>query len=53
VVIFADRSCDFSGNNYSVKALYIINSENVCNVSQTVGIIFHKLHISRISTKFI
>jgi len=37
----------------SLKALYIINSENVWNGSQTVDLIFHKLHVSRISTKCI
>jgi len=36
----------------SLKALYIINSEKVWNGSQTVGLVFHKLHRSRISTKF-
>jgi len=43
----------FSGNNQSLKALYIINSENVRKGSQTVGFIFHKLRRSRISTKCI
>jgi len=45
--------CDFSSNNYSLKALYIINSENVWNGSQTVGLVFHKLHRSRKSTNCI
>jgi len=44
---------DISGNNHSLKALYIINSENVWSRSQTAGLIFHKLHISHISTKCI
>jgi len=45
--------CYFSGNNNSLKALYIINSENVWNGFQTVGLVFHNLHRSRISTKCI
>ena len=45
--------CYFSGNNHSLKALCIINSENVWNGPQTVGLIFHKLRISCISTKCI
>jgi len=43
----------FSRNNHSLKALYIINSENVWNGSQTVGLIFHNRHIFRIFTKCI
>jgi len=45
--------CYFSGNNHSLKGLYIINSENAWNGSQTVGLVFHKLHRSHISTKCI
>jgi len=45
--------CDFSRNNDSLKVLCVINSENVWNGSQRVGLIFHKLHRSRISTKCI
>jgi len=54
------KSSYFCWSNYailqeitSLKALYIINSENVWSWSQTVGLSFHKLHISRISTKCI
>jgi len=36
-----------------MKALYIINSEKVWNGSQRVGLICHKLQISRIPTKCI
>jgi len=55
VAIFVGRTMllYFSGNNHSLKALYIINSENVWNGPQTVGLVFHKLHRSRIFTKCI
>jgi len=61
VVTFCRPKCGyFCWSNYaifqgiiSLKAFYIINSENVWNGSQTVGLIFHKLLISRISTKCI
>ena len=43
--------CYFLGNSHSLKALYKNNSENVSNGSQTVGLVFHELHRSRIFTK--
>jgi len=36
-----------------LKALYIINSENLWNGFQTVGLVFRNLRRSRISTKCI
>ena len=38
--------CDISGNNQSLKSLFIINSENIWSGSQNMGFVFHKLHIT-------
>jgi len=58
IIFCRSKSCYFCWSNYvlfqgitSLKVLYINNSENVWNGSQTVGLVFHKLHRSRISTK--
>ena len=53
VAVFVGRTMRFFREKNSLKALYIINSEKVWNRSQTVGLVFHKLHRSHISTKYI
>ena len=41
--------CCPSGNDHSLKALCIINSENIWSVSQKMGLIFYMLHTTQVS----
>jgi len=50
VAIFVGQTMRFFRENHSLKALYIINSEKVWNEPQTVGLVFHKVHRSHVST---
>ena len=53
VAIFVGPTMRCFREKQQLNALYIINSEKVWNGSQTVGLVFHKLRRSRISTKCI
>jgi len=50
VAIFVGQTMPFFRENHTLKALCIINSEKVWNEPQTVGLVFHKVHRSHIST---
>ena len=46
IAISVGRTMRSLENNHSLKAPYIIKSENVWNESQKMGFVFHKLHIT-------